>query len=300
MQEYSAKHITEYVALRTVAAVANAMPYRAALSFGWINALLTFSIAAGRRREAHRRITAVFGDSMTPREVRRISWTSWRNMVFNGIEAVRFPSAKPQWLNSVFDASDAVETLTEHSKTGRGGVIASPHMGAWDTACVFVHSNGLPLFNIAARQRNPLVNAYIDHLRSAPGIDTIARGSGTMRDVLRKLKNGSMLAILPDVRMPVQGLPIHFLGGEANLGKGMAMFARHADVPIFPCIVTRKGWAKHQMVMHPPIFPDQSLPKQEDLLRMTKSVIGIADDAIRKHPEQWFWFNRRWVLDPIE
>ena len=32
---------------------------------------------------------------------------------------------------------------------------------------------------------------------------------------------------------------------------------------------------------------------------MTAGVLKIMDQAIREHPEQWFWFNKRWVLDPI-
>jgi len=24
------------------------------------------------------------------------------------------------------------------------------------------------------------------------------------------------------------------------------------------------------------------------------------ESAIREHPEQYFWFNKRWVLDPLD
>ena len=120
-----------------------------------------------------------------------------------------------------------------------------------------------------------------------------------MKIVLQKLRDGKALAILPDVRMPVKSISVPFLGGEANLGKGMALFARHADVPIFPFIMTRQGWARHKIDAFAPIRPDKNLSKEEDIKRMTIAVIKIIDEAIHRAPEQWFWFNKRWVLDPL-
>ena len=120
-----------------------------------------------------------------------------------------------------------------------------------------------------------------------------------MRRVLQFLKDGRMLAILPDVRMRTPGLAIPFLGGTANIGPGMAAFARAAEVPIFPCIVTRQGWARHRVVIHDAIWPDPSLDKNEDVLRMTLQVMAIIETAIRREPGQWFWFNKRWILEPL-
>ena len=109
-----------------------------------------------------------------------------------------------------------------------------------------------------------------------------------------------MLAIVPDVRMRTEGVIVPFLGGKANVGRGMAMFARHADVPIFPCIVTRHGWTRHKIIIHEPIFPNHSLGRNEDIPRMTQTVMEIIEKAIREEPEQWFWFNKRWILDPVK
>ena len=35
-------------------------------------------------------------------------------------------------------------------------------------------------------------------------------------------------------------------------------------------------------------------------LFLTQQVIDIYDRAIRQEPEQYFWYNKRWVLDPLE
>ena len=121
-----------------------------------------------------------------------------------------------------------------------------------------------------------------------------------MRPALRNLKNGHVMAILPDTRMREREIDVPLLNGTANLGRGMALFARLADVPILPRVVTREGWARHRIVMHDPVWPDKTLDKKTDIERMTRTVVKILDAAIREQPEQWFWFNKRWVLDPVD
>jgi len=92
---------------------------------------------------------------------------------------------------------------------------------------------------------------------------------------------------------------VPFLGGFANVGRGMASFAIAAQVPIVPAIFMRKGWTKHEFVHFDPLYPDPMLDKEADIQRITKSVLKTLDEAIRQNPEQWFWYNGRWILDPV-
>ena len=95
--------------------------------------------------------------------------------------------------------------------------------------------------------------------------------------------------------MPTPG-PL--LGGTANLGAGTATFARIAKVPIYPTIVTREGWTRHRIRSLPAVEADMTLDKQADIERMSAIVVNILDQEIQAAPEQWFWFNKRWILDP--
>lgn len=293
------KHIFEYAALRLVAVPLQILPYPAALAFGWIIARLTHNVARIRVAEAKRRIRLALGNEIPEAQARAIAWRSWRNIVFSAVEMIRVSRADRAWFNAYWDCRLVMEALSAHAASGRGGVIAVPHMGSWEMAGLACHRHGIPIFTLAATQKNPLVDAYINQLRRAPGIETVARGDGGMRAVIRKLRSGGMLAILPDVRMRTPDLSLPFLGGTANLGQGMALFARLADVPIFPCVVTRHGWMRHRITLDPPIHPDKTLDKAEDIRRMTRLVVNGIDKAIRREPEQWFWFNKRWVLDAV-
>ena len=297
---YRVKHVCEYAALRVAVGLLNALPYRCALTVGWLIAALAFCVGRKQVREACRRMQVAFGDRFTSRERRRMAWISLRNTVFNLVELLRLPRLSRRWFDTHVDCKEFAAAVKACTDTGRGAVLACPHMGNWELGGAACHFRGVPIFNIAAKQRNPLVNAYFNRVRSSPGIATVERGSGGMHNVLRMIKNGKALAILPDSRMRHPDILLPLLGGQANLGTGMAAFARYANVPVFPAIVTRQGWTHHQVKLCKPIQPDSSTPKLQDTHRMMMQAVKICDDAIHAQPEQWFWYNKRWVLDPVE
>jgi KDO2-lipid IV(A) lauroyltransferase len=297
------RHRLEYGVFRALAISAAALPYRAALALAWVIAAALFHVARFRRRETLRRIQSVLGPSMPARHARRIAWLSLRNLAFNAVEMLRirrFSEATIRRHMPDFDAALAAlrAAVGAHGRT-TGAVVGIPHMGNWDLAGSACFLGGLPIFSVAARQRNPLMNDYINRLRSGHGMDILERGAGTLRQVVDRLRSGQLFAILPDTRSRQPDLAIPFLGSEANLARGMASFARAADVPIIPVIVIRERWTRFRITVHPPVFPDPSLEKTADLLRMTRHVVALIDAAIREHPDQWFWYNKRWVLEPL-
>jgi Kdo2-lipid IVA lauroyltransferase/acyltransferase len=294
----SSKHIAEYAALRALGALIGVLPYRAALGVGWVGARISFRLIPRRTQEAQRRIREVFGDRFSDAEIRRIAWKSWLNVVFDGIELILEPRMDEAWIRGVFGPADYIAPILDVCASGRGAIIAVPHMGNWEMAAVMCHRAGIPIFSVAATQKNPLTNAYINRLRRSPGIETLARGSGAMKEIIRRLRSGQVLAILPDVRSPTPGVQVPFLGQTANLGKGTGLFARHADVPVFPCAVRRAGWSRHTGTVYPAIWPDTTLDKEQDAHRITGLVVAALEKEIRAHPGDWFWYNKRWVLDP--
>jgi len=296
---YRVQHLFEYVALRGVAALLNVLPYRAALAVAWVLAGLTFHAFRFRRRETFRRIREVFGADLPAREVKRIAWRSMRNMAFNIVEMMRAPSLDIAWIDRhIPDFKNHIPAVSELVAQYGGAVFTVPHMGNWDLAGWACHRYGVRMFSIAGKQKNPLVNDWINRQRES-GMTILERGGGTLKQIIKLLRSGAVLAILPDVRMPTPDLKLPFLGATANFGRGMAMFAIAAKVPVIPAVFRREGWARHGFTRLQPILPDPSLDKEQDARRITERVIAQVDAAIRQTPEQWFWYNKRWVLTPI-
>lgn len=300
--KYRPKHIIEYASVRALSLLVNALPYRGALLVGWFMAWTSFHVFRFRVRIVKQRIWNIFSegsfgdDRLSARKINHIAWLSWRNFAFTAVEVMRSDSMNAEWIKAVCDCDHFMGVLLKHCEAKRGAILATPHMGSWELAGVACHLYGVPIFSIAGRQRNPLFDQYLNRQRARSGLPTVMRGSSLLKGVIKNLRSGKVLALLPDVRMPTKGLSIDFLGAKANIGSGMAMFARHARVPIFPCIITRIGWDRHQFRIYSPVWPDMNLDKNADAYRMTQEVFRVIEEAVRSEPEQWFWFNKRWVL----
>jgi KDO2-lipid IV(A) lauroyltransferase len=301
MMKHRPKHVIEYVFLRALAAVFRVLPYRAALFIGWINAWLGFNVVRFRVNEARLRIRLVLGSSISDADVKRIAWRSWRNFVFTGVEMMRMDLLKREDMDRIIDGRELFTTLKTHTDTGKGAIAAVAHMGSWELSAIYAHSIGVPVFTLVGTQKNPLVDAFLNGLRQGPGsIEIIPRHGSTLRHIIGGLRAGKLLAIMPDVRVRKGGTQVPFLGGMANVGEGIAMFARKCEVPIIPCVVKRKGWSRHEAISGPFVWPNASVDKDDDANRMTAEVFAFFEQAIRKEPEQWFWYNKRWILDPVE
>jgi lauroyl/myristoyl acyltransferase len=300
--KYRPAHVIEYILLRIVAFILCILPHRAALAFGWMIAAVAYHGFGFRRAETLRRMRIVFGNKFTDTQYRRMAWVSARNTVFNTVETLRIPRTTREWCNHIFDYAEAMKLVKDYTReSGKGCIIALPHMGNWDLAGIAYALNDIPIFVITAKQKNPLVSKYFDDARARSGMVTYSRGEQSdLREMAKHLRRGGVLAILPDARMRTPGIKMPLLGGTANLGTGMGIFARMASVPIFPIIITRKGWTKHHIRPFPALEPDMTLDKKEDVRRMTAFVMNIFDREIQAAPEQWFWINSRWVLDPVK
>ncbi len=293
------KHRTEYAFLRGLGGLLCVLPYRVALALGAGMAWIAFHVVRFRTREAVRRIRLVLGDRVTPRAARVMAWISLRNLFLNIVEILRFPRMSEAWVNRHVDTS-GVDFIRQHWDTKNGAILAVPHAGNWDLAGVGANLKGLPIFFMARRQKNPLADEYLNRMRAVTGVETILTDSGALRKVVRNLKHGKVFALLPDVRARESGVSVRFLGGDAMLAPGMEVFARHANVPIFPAYALREGWCRHRWVVHKPIYPDPSLDRDTDQQRIMQEVMTIFDRAIRERPEQYFWYNKRWILDPLK
>jgi KDO2-lipid IV(A) lauroyltransferase len=297
--KHRAKHIFEYLLLRGLCSIVKFLPLRAALALGWLIGAFFFHVMRFRVDKALQRLEQVFGDRFTVRERKKIAWISFRNICFNAVEAARFGKLTLEKLQKM-PLYPAIAAMQEVYQKSGAFIFATAHMGNWDLAGVACQLAGIPVFSIARRQKNPLTDNLLNQIRNTTGMDVVLNDSRVLRNVVRRLKAGEVLAILPDVRSRTKALTIDFLGGQANLGAGAALFAQMANCPIYPVVLLRHGWTKHEYNVFDPIRPDPSLDKKKDWQRMMQQLVSIFDREIRENPEQYFWFNKRWVLDPIK
>lgn len=296
--KYKPKHIVEYALLVLVADLIRILPLRAALAMAWLVAAGSHFIARVNVDRTRKRVRDVLGDGVSEKQIRRIAWVAWRNLCFNAIDAFRFTSLTPEKIRKQPLAQLEPALKKVLGDCDGGFILATPHMGNWEIAGIAGDLMGLPLFVIVRKQKNPLIDAYINKMRRSFDLEVLYRDAKGWKGVVDRLKQGKVLAVLPDIGIRARGVNVNFLNGTATIAPGAAHFAILAECPIYPVVVRRTGWTKHDAVLLDPIVANPAADRKEEQQRIMQEIMSALSKEILKTPEQYFWYNKRWVLDP--
>ena len=288
----------EYGALRLVCGLVNAIPYPVAMAMASLAAVFAVRVLRFKRARTMERIGSVFPEKGKSERL-RIATRSLANVLQTAVEMIRAPQLSRKWVDRhVVDGQMYKDRLQSYVDEGKGVVIMVPHSGNWYMAAWTMAAYGLPLFAIAAKQRNPKIDAWMK--RQYGAIEVLERGSArTLVEIKEKLETGRAFAILPDLRVPQPDVEVDFLGGKANVSHAGAMFAVRCGSPIIVAVMRREG-GKHVFDHVGTLRPDPAAAdKKAEAARLTREAMKMLDERIQAHPEHWYWYNKRWILQPV-
>lgn len=283
----------EYAALKFACLVVNLVPYERAMKIAdSLGRFLVLKIGLHRKR-TEERIRSVFPEKSSE-EVTKIAIQSLQNLLKNIIEMIRAPKLTREWMDKyVQDGLKYKEKLQSYVDEGNGVVIMVPHSGNWYMAAWSMAKYGLPLFAIAAKQRNPKITAWMNSMYR--DIEVLERDErDTLVKIKKNLKAGRAFAILPDLRVPKKDVEVDFLNGTANVSRAGAMFAIKCNCPIVVAIMSRQN-GKHVFNHLATLRPEGKTAEE-----LTAETIALLDKEIKKRPGDWFWYNKRWILQPVK
>ena len=290
--------LAEYIALRSACLLVNAVPYPVACVAAKGIAWTLVNVFRFKRARTLGRIRGCFPEK-TEKEAVRIAVASLANVLMTAVEMIRAPRLDKRWIERhVKDVHVYAERLKAIADEGKGVVIMVPHSGNWYMAAWAMARCGVPLFAIAAKQRNPYINAWLNR-QYGEGLEVVERGSvRVMAEIKSRLQKGRCFAILPDLRVPTKDVQVPFLNGAANVSHGGAAFAAAVGAPVVVAIMRREK-GLHTFDHLATLRPDPAKDRKAEAVRLTRETMALLDAAIQKTPEHWFWYNKRWLLQPV-
>jgi Kdo2-lipid IVA lauroyltransferase/acyltransferase len=101
---------------------------------------------------------------------------------------------------------------------------------------------------------------------------------------------------LPDQHVAEGGIVAEFLGRPAMTATGPANLAARTGCAVLPafCLVDSHGSMKAEIL--PPLQFAATGNRDADVATNTQLVNDAIGRQIRKHPDQWLWFHRRWKM----
>ena len=295
---YRARHIVEYAFLRVLAALVGLLPRSMAVRLALSISAFSFNVLKFRVTEAESRIRQVLGENTDPGEVRRIARRACDNFMVNVVEMLRISARPEAFAKTDFPFEDLKAKLHRLPAEG-GAIMVGIHIGSWELPVPAFQAIDLNICYFFRPQKNPLVNRYMEEVRERSQATGVASDSADMRRIVKHLKAGNILATLIDLRARTQSVQVDYLGHRADLGRGVPLFARLADVPVQPFFLLRSGWNQFDIRTFDLIRPDPQLDRDQDCERMMQAIADLATNLVKEYPDQYLWYNKRWVLDPL-
>lgn len=188
---------------------------------------------------------------------------------------------------------------------GRGAVVVTAHLGAWELLGPVAHRLGLPAVLVVRRPAGRWARKLLDEIRGHGGIQVIEEGPGALRAVHRALRGGAMVGFAVDQRPPhgQRSVPATFLGRPARVQRTPAAVALRCGAPLLVVVTHRAAIGRvghgHRVVIEAPLQPHRWRGSADERVRaLSCHYTGRIEQAIARHPEQWLWHHRRWVAPP--
>ncbi len=296
-QRGPARAYIEYAAAWAILKGVSLAPRAFALKAGQAVGALAHIALPHLRRHAEINLRLAFPE-LNERERARIRRGAFRNLGRLLGEISQFPRLNPENIKSVV-VYEGLENYLNAVAEGRGVILLTGHIGAWELS-VYAHSiYGYPMSFLARRVDNPLVERLAESYRSRYGNRSIDK-KNSVREVLKTLKSGGVVGILADLNASrEEGVFVDFFGAEACATAGVATLALRTGAVVVPGYLIWDEKARiHRLHFEPPIVTINTGNQKEDVVANTARYAKVLESIIRRHPDQWLWIHRRWRTRP--
>ena len=193
---------------------------------------------------------------------------------------------------------------------GCGVVIVSMHFGAWEEGIASWSGSGGGKISLLAELLQP--KKFFDRVvgaRGTLGVDVIPidvagmrhaqaserrrLGAAAMREVMRVLRSGGVVAIALDRDLANNGEPVDFFGAPAPIPVGVVDVAMRAGAAIVPVLLVRRPWGV-EGIIYDEVPYDRDANQADERRRVCRDVLGTFEPAIREHPDQWHVLDAVW------
>src|SRR5699024_1285109 len=160
-------------------------------------------------RNLERNLRRPLGPGSTDAQLRALSKAGMRSYMRYFYEMFRLPAMGEEYILSHTRAV-GVEVLKKHVRSGRGVVVALPHMGNWDHAGAWITLQGIPLTTIAQRLRPESLFRRFTTYRESLGMEVLplTGGANTVGTLARRLRAGGLVCLLADRDVQGTGLEV--------------------------------------------------------------------------------------------
>lgn len=210
-----------------------------------------------------------------------------------------FRKFKPEDIRGLVEIVGREENFEPAHATGKGILFFTGHFGSWEIFNLLPLAFGYEMNILVRRIDNPLVEEFVDKMRTRFGAVTLDKTKAARR-MFRILENGGLLGILADLNVQErEGIFVDFFGIPASTTTSIARLALATNAVVMPAFaVWEESRQKYVIYLDPPIAYQKTGNSAKDIKEITEKVTKVVENYVRQYPEQWLWIHKRWNTRP--
>ena len=257
----------------------------------WVETLAYYSVPV-RRSTALKNMRLVFGDSLSPRQIKSLAQRAYGHFLRSFCENILMGLMPKTWLKNQVRIV-GYEHVLKAAEQKKGILLLTGHFGNWEFAPVagmlhFEQFKGR--FHVLRRQ---LVNKWIERIAFRrfyeAGLNVIPK-KNSLNQVLDHLSRNDVVAFIMDqhAKPGRDGIVVDFFGKQAGTFKSLAMIARTTGSPVVPSYSYREEDGRHVMKFLEPLIWIGHPDPDTEILENTKIYNRVLEKIILEHPQHWW------------
>ena len=184
------------------------------------------------------------------------------------------------------------EFLDQARTRGRGTLLITGHLGAWELGGMVLAAEGFPVNVVTMREPTPKLDVWRQKYRARFGIKTITVGSDKFAfvEIMQALRRNELVAMLVDRPYLNSGVEVRFFGRPTLFSAAAARIWQHTGATIIPAFVLQLQPGRYGCYAYPSIEMDSAADTENN----TQRVADVFEAIVREFPDQWFNFVPIW------
>ena len=183
-----------------------------------------------------------------------------------------------------------IDILKKIKSNSEPVIFISGHFNNFEFMAMQIEKNGIDLAAIYRPLNNVFLNPIMERIRQKHICkNQIQKGMSGMKNLVKKFKNGTSIALMIDQRVS-EGIKINFFEKKAFTTTIPAQFAKKYKTKIVPVYIERLKNDEFKIKFQEPIV----FGENESIDTITENLNKIIEKMILNNPGQWIWTHDRW------
>jgi Kdo2-lipid IVA lauroyltransferase/acyltransferase len=250
---------------------------------------LGYRLCNDRREALRRNLTAMTLNQRQREELSRSCFHNFLRMLHDFCDCAENGLNR---LNSLMVERRGFEFLEAARCKGKGTLLITGHLGAWELGGMVLASDGFPVNVVTMAEPTSELNEWRQKYRQRFGIKTVTVGADKFAfiEIIQALRRNELVAMLVDRPYMNSGIEVQFFGRRTLFSAAAARVWQHTQAAVIPAFVLQLEPGQYGCYAYPPI----DMTAGQTLEQNSQRVADVFQAIIREFPEQWFNFVPIW------